>query len=331
MDGLTPATQPGAPVSTTVDRAELARLALVPIVPNGVSRCPRCGVRLLSLDTKACPRCNVDPHAAEAASRLVPVGTSGREFLRGASYVPRGFFMILSSPRLWPTAILPLLLNILIFGLVVAGGIWILNHALQPLASPEALPEWSGWWIIPKYIIKFTANAAGWLSFLMVPLLTAWLMSAFPFSIILRAIFMPFATLVGERAEQITLELPSAKEKFRASDFFQAMTVSIIDTVLLALVQAVLYIVLIPLALIPPIWMIVPPGIMAGMDHTDPTFCRKNYTITERMALWKARKWRFLGFGLTFFFLLGIPFVNAVIFPVVAVGAALLYLELDRK
>jgi uncharacterized protein involved in cysteine biosynthesis len=53
--------------------------------------------------------------------------------------------------------------------------------------------------------------------------------------------------------------------------------------------------------------------------------------MREKIALWRERPWRFFGFGLAFFFRLTIPFVNAIIFPVVAAGGAMLYLELDRK
>ncbi len=333
MEGTspTPPVASAGAAAAPVDRAELARRALVPIVPNAGPRCPRCGNRLAEAGTKSCSRCLVDPSSPEAAAMLVQEGTALREFFRGAAYVPRGLMTILARPRLWPVAALPFLLNIVIFVLVTYAGLALIKTFSLQYSDAKALSDWTGWWTVAAYIIKFLAYISYYLGFVMVPLLTAWAMSAFPFSIVLRAIFMPFATILGERAEQLILDLPQAKEPFNFGALQAAIVISIVDTLLLALLQAVLYVVLIPLALIPPIWMVLPPAIMAGMDHTDPTFCRKNYYMRERTALWKARKWRFLGFGVTFFFLLGIPFVNAVIFPVVAAGAVLLYLELDRK
>jgi uncharacterized protein involved in cysteine biosynthesis len=255
-----------------------------------------------------------------------------KELLRGAAYVPRGFLTILTRPRLWAVSAIPLLLNIIIFVLTVGLTIYVLNDWLIKETAPGALEQWKGfWWGALAIIIE----VLGWLgrvaSWIIIPLLTAWLMGAFPFSIILRAIFTPFATIVGERTEQVILDLPQAKEPFHLGELGSSITMAIVNTILLAFAQGLLYVILVPLALIPPLWMIVPPAIMAGMDHTDPTYCRKNYYMRERVALWRARKWRFLGFGVTFFFLLGIPFVNAIIFPTVACGAALLYLELDRK
>ncbi|MEZ0229853.1 MAG: EI24 domain-containing protein, partial [Planctomycetota bacterium] len=289
--------QPLAPA--TIDRAELARRALVPIVPNAAPRCPRCGNKLLTPDTKSCSRCLVDPSSAAAAAMLVPEGSPTREFFRGAAYVPRGFVAILSRPKLWPVAALPFLLNIVIFVLVTYAGIFLIKTFSMQYSDAKALSDWTGWWAIAAYIVKFLAYISYYLGFVMVPLLTAWAMSAFPFSIVLRAIFMPFATILGERTEQFILDLPQAKEPFNFAALQASIVISIVDTLLLALLQAVLYVILIPLALIPPIWMILPPAIMAGMDHTDPVYCRKNYYMRERVALWKARKWRFLGFGVT--------------------------------
>ncbi len=347
MEGTPPVAPPAAesspqplkpieaqPASSPGDaRAELARKALVPLVPNAGPRCPRCGVRLLA-DSKSCPRCKVDPASAEAAAMLVPVGTPWREVFRGALYVPRGFVTILARPRLWPAAALPLLLNIALFAVVWWFGMWVIEKTLQPLTSTEALPDWNGFfWTCAAYVVKFiawiaTATLTRWL---FLPLVVAWAMTAPPFSFVLRALFAPLSTIVGERTEQLVLGLDQAKLPFNFGEFQASITLSIINSVLLLFVQCLLYIVLVPLALIPPVWMLLPPAIMAGMDHSDPTFCRKSYYMRERIALWRARKWRFLGFGVTFFFLLTIPFLNAFIFPTVAVGAALLYLELDRK
>lgn len=303
---------------------------IVPLVPNAGARCPRCGVRLLS-EQKSCPRCQVDPTSPAASALHVPAGSLGKEFLRGAAYVPRGFVRIFTTPRLWAVSALPLVLNIILFALVTYAGLALIDTFAKTYSAADALQDWHGWWTIAAYIIKFIAYIAYYLKFLMIPLLTAWLMGAFPFSIVLRALFMPFSTMVGERTEQIVLDLPQAKQPFHLGELQASITLSIIDTILLAFVQGLLYLLLLPVALLPPVWMVLPPAIMSGMDHTDPTFCRKNYYMRERIALWKARKWRFLGFGVTFFFLLGIPFVNAIIFPTVAAGAALLYLELDVK
>jgi uncharacterized protein involved in cysteine biosynthesis len=319
-------------VDAPLEKAELAKKALVPLVPALGSRCPRCGVRLLDL-VQPCSRCGVIPASSEAGANLVPEGVFVTELLRGASYVPRGFFKILLTPRLWATAALPSFVNVIIIVLLWFLCWGALEHFLGQYASSESLPTWTGWWKVLAYVIHFTAYVAtsGVTKVVMVPLLLTWLMTAPPFTFILRAIFAPLSTIVGERTEQNVLDLPAASKPFNLGDVQTAIVMTIVNSVLLALVQLALYVVLLPLAFVPPVWVLLPPAIMAGMDHSDPSFCRKTYHMRERLALWRARKWRFLGFGLTFFFLLTIPFLNALVFPTVACGAALLYLELDRK
>ncbi len=250
--------------------------------------------------------------------------------------MPRGFWQIFTTPRLWGVAAIPLVLNILVFV-----GVWLLtyfviNDWLIKQTDANAHPDWTGfWWQSLAWILMMLGFVARAAAFLLIPLITAWLMSAFPFAVAFRAIFAPFATMVGERTEQIVLDLPEAKERFDFGKLHASLVLSIVDSILLGLMQAALYVLFLPINIVPLVgsfvWMLLPPAIMASMDHTDPTFCRKNYYTREKVALWKLRKWRFLGFGFTFFFLLGIPFVNAIMYPVVAAGAALLYVELDRK
>jgi uncharacterized protein involved in cysteine biosynthesis len=316
----------------------LARRALIPIVANAGPRCPRCGVRLLATETKACPRCKVDPSSRAAAERLVPGGSFVREFFRGASYVPRGAVKIITTPKLWAVSALPLVLNVAIFLLVYYVILRFLVGSLEHYASPEATKTWTGvgWWIVGTVLWALGNLVASTVfKVVVIPLLLAWLMGAFPLSVILRTIFAPLATMVGERTEQVTLGLDAANEGFHLGALQASLVITIVDSLLLGVLEGVLYLLLSPINVIPFVgsilWMALPPAIFAGMNHSDPNFCRKNYYMRERVALWSLRKWRFLGFGCCFFFLLGIPFVNAVIFPVVACGSALMYLELDRK
>ncbi|MBI3723961.1 EI24 domain-containing protein [bacterium] len=326
---------PAAPATTALTKADLAKKALIPLAAGVPARCPRCGVRLLETQ-KACPRCGVDPASEAAGALLVPEGSWLREIFRGASYVPRGFWKILTTPRLWPVAALPFLVNVIIFVLVSWLVVHVLRGWLEGYVNPHRFDNWTGlWWGIASWLVWGAAELVYHLAPIMVPLIVAWLIGAFPFSLIFRIIFAPLATIVSERTEQIVLDLPQAKEPLDLGSLAASITASIINSILLVLLQGLVYIVLIPIGLIPffgtLIWLVLPPAILAGMDHTDPNFCRKDYWMRERTALWKARHWRFLGFGLTFFFLLGIPFVNAFVFPTVAAGSALLYLELDRK
>lgn len=124
-------------------------------------------------------------------------------------------------------------------------------------------------------------------------------------------------------------------QPFDFSRVYANLVVAILDAILLTSLQGLLYLLLLPINLLPflgsVVWVVLPPAIFAGMDYSDINLVRRRYTIREKMRLWRAHEWRFLGYGMSFFFLITLPVVNAVAIPCAAVGGALLYLELDRK
>jgi uncharacterized protein involved in cysteine biosynthesis len=328
------ATLTAASGAASVDQAAVlrARKALIPLVGNAPPRCPRCGTRLAADAAKQCPHCGVDPASAEAAAMLVPAGGVVGELLRGASYVPRGLWKIVSTPRLWAVSALPMLLSIAF----TIGTFLLLKQSLldwfESHTGAEPYKDWHGIWAFGAIVFRFLCNLVYYLSFVMIPLVLAWILTTPPF----RAIFAATSTLVGGRTEQLVLETPTRKaEPFNLGAFQASLAIAVVDALLLALLEGVLYVVLSPIAVVPVVgtllWFLLPRAIFAAFDQSDPSFCRKNYYMREKIALWRERPWRFFGFGCAFFFLLTIPFVNALVFPVVAAGGALLYLELDRK
>lgn len=322
------------------DAEALARACVEqPVYPERGPRCPRCGERLDPKEPKhleACPRCGVVPRSAQAGADLVPPGTWKRELLRGATYLPRGAFRLMRSPSLWKYAVVPFLLNVLV--LVVAAfiaywaGDWLIG-----MANEGALKDWEaagGLWKAMSYVVFFLAIIARVLAIVVLPLIMAWLLVAFPFNILYKIVFMPFMELLSEGTERVVLQVNTDKP----ADFgkvYANLVVGILDAILLSLLQGCLYLVLLPLAFIPIVgtglWFVVPPAVFAGMDYSDLNLVRRGYPLSEKWRLWRLHEWRFLGFGISFFFLLTIPFLNAFAIPCAAVGGALLYLELSRK
>jgi CysZ protein len=329
-----PAT-PALPVLTAKERAE--RALREPIAPALGTRCPRCGERLLTdAPTKDCPRCRVDTTSEAAGALLVPQGTWIRELIRGATYLPRGFGRLVISPSLWKWAVIPLVLNILVvvLSLVVA---YQLVGWLQNQTSATALQSWADagglWWIMSK-VVWVLGYVATWLVWIMLPLLSTWLICAFPFSILYKLLFMPFMELMTESAERLVLKFDE-DQPFDFGRVYANLVIAIVDAIFLTLMQGLLFVLLLPINIIPflgsMLWMVLPPALFSGMDYTDINLVRRKYTTTEKLKLWRTHEWRFLGYGLSFFFLITIPLLNVVAIPCAAVGGALLYLELDRK
>jgi CysZ protein len=317
-----------------------ARALAEPIAPELGVRCPRCGERLTRKADEpkpaTCARCGVDPQSAKGGEHLLLPRSWMGELLRGATYLPRGFFRLLRSPSLWKWAVVPLVLNILVVGLSLWLATWV-AYWLETKTGAGALKTWEdagGLWWIMSYVVWALGWVASKLSFVILPIISTWLMVAFPFGILYKLLFMPFMELMTESTERLVLGF-NEDQPFDFGRIYGNLVVAILDAILLTLLQGMLYLVLLPINLLPflgsLLWMVLPPSIFAGMDYSDINLVRRRYTTGEKVRLWRTHEWRFLGFGLSFFFLITVPILNAVVIPCAAVGGALLYLELDRK
>ena len=326
-----PAAQPGPSL------LELAGRALDdPLFPERGARCLRCGERLAKEpagEATECPRCKVALRSAEAAAGVTPARVWWQELLLGASFVPRGALRLLVTPGLWKFAMVPLLINIcaIVLALWLA---YLLNSWLGEMTGPDAMKEWTGWfwgalsWVV--YLLGLIARTAG---FVLMPVLAACLIVAFPFNLLYKLVFMPFMELLTEATERKVLAI-SQDAPFEFSRFYANLIVAIVDACLLTALQGLLYFLLLPLAFLgitTPLWLVGPPAIFAGMDYSDINLVRRQYVLREKVRLWRLHKWRFFGYGLSFFFLLAVPIVNAFVIPSAAAGGALLYLGLARK
>lgn len=322
-------------------QAEEARLLAVaavehPLFPDSGPRCPRCGERLDKARLDVCPRCKLDPKSEAAGADLLAMGEWKREFLRGVSYLPRGAFRLLRSPSLWKYAIIPLLINALVVFLTLWGA-YLLSDWLIGKTNQGVLDPWTAaggiWWVL-AWLVWFIAWLARILALVFVPILATWLMTAPGFNLLYKALFMPFMELLTESTERVVLDV-NTNEPFDFTRIYANIVVGILDAILLTFTQALLFVVLLPINIIPLVgwflWMVLPPSIFAGMDYTDLNLVRRRYTLREKVRLWRHYEWRFLGYGVSFCFLLTIPVLNAVAIPCAVVGGALLYLELPKK
>ena len=212
----------------------------------------------------------------------------------------------------------------MIAGTIAVVVAYALCDELRALTQP---PE--AWW----WLWRWSAVACGWVAsafgILLLPLLTIWLLAAFPLNILYKLLFMPFMERLSELTEQ--LELGCDQQAALDMSFSRAMVVGAVDAIGLSLLQGALMVLLLPLNLIAGLGLLIPPAISAGLDYSDMTLVRHQYRTRGKIALWSTFPWRFFGFGCSFFFLLGIPVLNALALPAAAAGSALLYLELDRK
>jgi uncharacterized protein involved in cysteine biosynthesis len=305
---------------------------LVPSVPGAEPRCPRCGAHALAVDALACRFCGVDFASSEARAGLVAPATPPHEFVRGVAYLPRGFWRIVTAPRTWGIVAITLTLNVVFAVGVTYVAVPALENWLTYTTAPNVLVGWNtGWWRVARIVVEFLGWLVRALPYFTVPGITAWVLSTPPF----RVVFAALGTLISDRVERAELGERPAATAVDLLSVERSIGGAILGSLFLIAAEAALYVLLLPLALLPMVgtfaWLVIPRAVFSGLDLTDPTLCRKVYRTPGKIALWWSRRWRLLGFGSTFFFLLGTPGVNAVVIPIALAGAALLYLELDRK
>ncbi len=296
-------------------------------------RCNTCGD--LRSSKAGCPACRTELVALRETlpERLAikPMGFAGGEFFRGMGYLPRGFWFLLRKPRLWKYAVVPLLINMVVALLGLWGAIYLSKNVHE--MGTAGMADWEGAWAVAAKVFEFGLYLFEFAAVLLIPIVLAWLLTAFPLGILYKLLFTPFMEALGGATDRLVLTDGKDRVEFQTSHL--TIVYTMFDTVVLGVLQGVLIILLLPLLLIPVVgslvWMVLPPAVFASMDFSDIHLVRRGYTAGEKMRLWKTHKWRFFGYGASFFFFLTLPILNALAIPIATVGGALLYLELDRK
>ncbi|MBL4844328.1 MAG: EI24 domain-containing protein [Planctomycetes bacterium] len=296
-------------------------------------RCNTCGD--LRSSPAGCPACCSElADLKEGLAERIQIKARGYapgEFMRGAGYLPRGAWFLLRNPKLWKFAVVPLVINMIVALLGLWGAIYLVQHA-DTIAN-NAMADWTGVWEYVGNVLRFLLRLFEFFAVLVVPILLAWLLTAFPLGILYKLLFTPFMEALGGATDRALLTNGQDRVEFQTSHLTIAW--AMLDAVLLGLLQGVVILLLLPILFVPVVgslvWMILPPSIFASMDFSDIHLVRRGYAPGEKLRLWKTHKWRFFGYGASFFFFLTLPVLNALAIPVATVGGAMLYLELDRK
>jgi CysZ protein len=321
-----------APAPNVMDPAQ-APEGWLPYSGKLGERCNTCGD--LRSSPAGCPACSSELVGLKETlpERLAvkPMGFAPGEFFRGMSYLPRGAWFLLRNPRLWKYAIVPLLINMVVALLGLWGAIYLAQNVHE--MGTSAMADWEGAWAVLAFILEAMLYLFEAAAVFVIPILLAWLLTAFPLGILYKLLFTPFMEGLGGATDRLILTGGKDRIEFQTSHL--TILYTMFDAVFLGFLQGALIVLLLPLLLVPFlgsfVWMVLPPSIFASMDFSDIHLVRRGYTPGEKIRLWKTHKWRFFGYGASFFFFLTLPILNALAIPVATVGGAMLYLELDRK
>ena len=230
---------------------------------------------------------------------------------RGASYLTRGARM-LNHPSLRLFVIIPLLVNILIFGSLITLGFSYISDAMDSMLS--RIPSWLNFirWILWPLIVITVSLATGFL-----------------FTTIALIIASPFNALLAEKAEELITGGP-----VDSLEGFGAAVLAIPKSILRELAKLVYYI---PMALfavllsfIPGVgaiaWLVLAAWMMS-IQFVDYPMDNHQLSFSDVKEAVRRRRLSSMGFGGLVALCASIPVINFIVVPAAVVGATLLWCE----
>ncbi len=234
--------------------------------------------------------------------------------LHGACYVMRGA-QLLSHPKLRIFVLVPLLVNIVIFGSLIGWGYsWLSTTLDQTLA---ALPEWLRFleWIIWPLVVIATSLITGYL-----------------FTAVALIIASPFNTLLAEKAEELVTGQPvEGLEGLMGALIGVPRGVFREIAKLLYYVPMALFVLFVSVipavnAVAPLLWLLLGAWMMS-IQFVDYPMDNHQRSFADVKEAVRSRRLSSMGFGGLVALCTGIPVVNFFVVPAAVVGATLLWVE----
>jgi len=238
----------------------------------------------------------------------------------GAGYLKRGARM-LNHPSLRLFVIIPLLVNIIIFGSLITVGFNYLSGLMDSLLA--AIPDWLDFieWILWPLIVITVSLIAGYL-----------------FTAVALIIASPFNSLLAEKAEElITGKEVASLEGIRAAlmEIPRAIVREILKLLYYVPMAVFVFILSIAVnALLPGIGTLVTPVLwfllgawMMSIQFVDYPMDNHRLSFADVKEAVRARRLSSMGFGGAVALCTGIPIVNFFVVPAAVVGATLLWCE----
>lgn len=233
------------------------------------------------------------------------------DIMQGATCLGRGFHLI-RQPEVRLYVIMPLLINIILFG----GLVWFGYTQFSPLV--EAVMSY-----VPGFL-----DFLRWFIWLLITLLTA-IIVFFSFTPIVNVIAAPFNALLSEKIEiSLTGQALSSNISFYAmiknsvlSQLGKLFYIALWST-------ALLLISLIPVInFVAPVLWVVFGSWLLSLEYLDYPMGNHDLKFSDQKQILAKRRGLALGYGGSVMILTSIPLINFIVMPVAVAGATLLYVE----
>jgi len=230
---------------------------------------------------------------------------------RGAGYLTRGA-RLLNHPSLRPFVLIPLAINVLIFGSLIGVSFNYMSDLMDWMLS--RIPDWLHFieWILWPLIG-----------------ITVSLITGYLFTSVALIIASPFNALLAEKAEELITGQPvTSLEGLGAA--LLAVPRSILREILKLLYYIPMAIFALLLSFIPGIgavaWLLLGAWMMS-IQFVDYPMDNHQLSFAKVKAAVRSRRLSSMGFGGVVALCTGIPLVNFFVVPAAVVGATLLWCE----
>lgn len=254
-----------------------------------------------------------------------------KEFISGIGFFFKGFRFLISHPKLWPWAIIPTLINLII--LIIMMVVFIhyygdLHGWLSGYLGHIDIENPTSWYM---HILDGILWVADLLFQLLIIILSLIILLIISYAVAL-IVAAPFNDTLSEQVEIIVTgsgEIPFSLKKF-IKDMWRIIKMESIKALILLLIPIVLFV----LNIIPAIggFLYVLLTFLFGAWDMGFAFAelplgRKLVPLKERFAFGMKNKWSLMGLGFGFI----IPFFYLIFTAPLAVGGTLLYIDRQSK
>ncbi len=244
---------------------------------------------------------------------MKPIGLT-----QAIGYIATGW-RLMRTPGLRRFVWMPLLINVLVFGILGWSLYSLANDWLHSWSFLSALPDW--------WIIQALDNLLRWLLALVM-----FVAMAFLFTLLANLVGAPFNGLLAERVEahltgQRITDAPSWLTLVRSVPRLMASELSKLFYLLLCLIPLLL-LQFIPLVnLIAPVLLFLFGAWMFALEYLDYPLGNHGALFRDVRTVARQRRQLALGFGSGVAVLSAIPIINLFIMPAAVAGATALYVD----
>ncbi len=244
--------------------------------------------------------------------------TDPGSFLTGLTDPWRGLRFLIHHPRLWPWAVIPFAVSLLLYLGVLA----LLWHVFSGWLEGLLPQEGAGWQALAWVITAIFWIAALWLSAL----------TFVPVAVVVAG---PFNDLLSEKTERLHRGV-AVDEPFSLRLMVRSLRVGITGSLMRALTLALLLIFALCFNLIPVIGTLTAAALSAfftarylSLEFTSYSMDRRLYTWPQQRDYLRRFRGRTLGFGAMAFVIMLVPLLNALFIPISAVAGTILFCDTE--